>query len=992
VALEQFKTQVLLLHSEQSTLDALGAGFGDRYSVHYATTGTEALNTLGEVPIHVIVSAQNLPGMSGLEALREARKRSPDTIGILLAGSDRADGLEALVGDKEVFQVVRGSVTPDALIKLIETATRRVRLMTLAESANDTAADVDEPSIESSDEHIVMETAENGASIISDGTGRMPVLKPKRIQASPHAGGREVNVLVLTKDAEFLKTIRESSRGTHDIHHATTTNQAQKILRNHKVGVLVTDAAVAGTKIQVLMQALRTDAQRLVAVVAGRRDDGEQLMELINKGQVYRFLMKPVSPGRARLAIEASVKYHLDAPDSVFRSQTAAPAAQAGPVQRPPPVVQAAPVQRPRAAPKKPAPQPQPRPAPAAPQAPPVSASRSSLADSGRRIAPVIGRPPAGGNAVPAENAPNPMTLNAADKGGKSPGRMPLFAGAGVVTVIAMISIWSLFGDSPEGPAETPTPTDASTVVAPVADAATNNERDVAGETLRRPAVTESDVPMIRREPAAAPAEVAAVPAPGGLLEDARLARDAGEIIAPPGDNAVERYIAARDAFPDNDTIAAELAALMDTVYGMAESALLDNRPADAAAALNMVALVDAGSPRLAFLNAQLAQMQLRSALDGTRSAIREGRFEDAGRLLNRAQGYAGANTAEVNQLAEDLAQARSAQQVDEVLALAGERLDTDQLMTPSNDNARYYFELALNNDPNNTTAQQGLDAIASKLVLRARAAIDAGSLDDAEALLDDARALDPASADIEASLAALEAARERIAEAERQDATERAEAARQTAARQEAARRAEAERIADLARHESEAAPTAVTTTDDTADDTDTIDTGGTDGAGSLDNGPAARAGRAAGEPGSLPIDTPGSGLTSTPVESSSAEPERTNATDNDERAASDAEMASYGAGDEIVAISSLTRVNYVAPTYPRSARRRDISGWVDIAFTVSPQGNVTNIDILESTPGSIFDNAARDAIAEWRFDPVIENGVAVPKRVAVRMSFTLE
>ena len=108
---EHFKTQVLLLHSEQSTLDKFSAGFSEKYSVHCATSGTEALNTLGDTPIHVIVSAQDLPGMSGLDAIREARKRSPDTIGILLAGRDKEDGLEALVGDQEVFQIVRGSVT-----------------------------------------------------------------------------------------------------------------------------------------------------------------------------------------------------------------------------------------------------------------------------------------------------------------------------------------------------------------------------------------------------------------------------------------------------------------------------------------------------------------------------------------------------------------------------------------------------------------------------------------------------------------------------------------------------------------------------------------------------------------------------------------------------------------------------------------------------------------------------------------------------------------
>ena len=92
--LDEYKTQVLLLHSEQSTLDTYSSGFTDRYTVHCATTGSEALNTLVETPINIIVTAQDLPGMSGLDALREAKKRSPDTIGILLAGNN-ASNIEA---------------------------------------------------------------------------------------------------------------------------------------------------------------------------------------------------------------------------------------------------------------------------------------------------------------------------------------------------------------------------------------------------------------------------------------------------------------------------------------------------------------------------------------------------------------------------------------------------------------------------------------------------------------------------------------------------------------------------------------------------------------------------------------------------------------------------------------------------------------------------------------------------------------------------------
>jgi protein TonB len=96
--------------------------------------------------------------------------------------------------------------------------------------------------------------------------------------------------------------------------------------------------------------------------------------------------------------------------------------------------------------------------------------------------------------------------------------------------------------------------------------------------------------------------------------------------------------------------------------------------------------------------------------------------------------------------------------------------------------------------------------------------------------------------------------------------------------------------------------------------------------------------------------------------------------------------------AADEVLAISLFTRTNYVPPVYPRSAQRRNLSGAVELEFTVNANGTVTNIEVLSSKPGDTFNQAAMDAVKKWRFEPVIENGRPVEKRTAVRLSFDLE
>ena len=945
--LDQFKTQVLLLHSEQSTLDTLSSGFSDRYTVHCATSGSEALNTLGDTPIHVIISAQDLPGMSGAEALREAKKRSPETIGFLLTG----DSNEAIVGDREVFQVVRGGVSPADLRRLIDNATQQTRLLALAESANDTTASPDEPV----SEHIIMETSENGSTIISDGTGQVPILDPTKVPPSAAVGAATIDILVITKDEEFLTTIRESSRGMHNVHHANTLKQAEESVRKHKVGVAVVDAAMVGDNVEKLTQHLRKMQKRLVAIVAGRRDDGEMLMDLINRGKVYRFLLKPVSPGRARLAVEASVKHHLEAPDTAFRS-TGRPKAAPAPKAQP----------KTAAAKPTPAAQPAPKPKATKPKAPKPDAAAAITAskddalvridddlsdafgDDNSFTETMTGIFETVSNSISRDKTPQeeetPAPISAASEsasGGDTPVyQNPKVLGAGAVAVVAILGVgfW-MFG----GPDKAVVPGEPVSGSPSIAEGAP--DFGIETEVVEEPTVNVDE-----------------------LLEEARLARDAGQIFNPPGNNAIELYMTAIAAAPDNAYALAELDATLDEALGMAESALLERRTGDAAGALARVALAKPDHSRLPFLTAQVTQAQLRDLVDAARAAIRDSRLEDASTAIADARSLGVADASEINALEEELRAARSDRRVDEVLTLANQRLDDGSLTSPANDNARYYFQLALSNDPGNAAAQTGLTVVASKIVLQAREEIDGGRFNTAEALLAEARQLDPASDELTASTRALSDARQRVeddrrrVESEQQAAAEREAADRRAEEElQAAATRAEEQRLENerLAAEVAAAAAVAAAVTQAAAE---TPDAGG--------SGP---------DSNSLAEEEPAAGDAGKPI--AAAEPAK-------EEAAQPVPVRER----QPVAVSSLTRVKYVAPKYPRSAERRSISGWVDVVFTVTLDGSVKDIDIVSSQPGDTFVNSATNAVRRWLFEPVVENGETVEKRAGVRMMFAVE
>jgi protein TonB len=84
------------------------------------------------------------------------------------------------------------------------------------------------------------------------------------------------------------------------------------------------------------------------------------------------------------------------------------------------------------------------------------------------------------------------------------------------------------------------------------------------------------------------------------------------------------------------------------------------------------------------------------------------------------------------------------------------------------------------------------------------------------------------------------------------------------------------------------------------------------------------------------------------------------------------------------------LVRIN---PDYPQRALSRGIEGWVQVQFTISETGAVLDPVVVDASPKGMFDDAALKAIARWRYNPKIENGVGV-QRVGLQtiIRFTLE
>ena len=89
---------------------------------------------------------------------------------------------------------------------------------------------------------------------------------------------------------------------------------------------------------------------------------------------------------------------------------------------------------------------------------------------------------------------------------------------------------------------------------------------------------------------------------------------------------------------------------------------------------------------------------------------------------------------------------------------------------------------------------------------------------------------------------------------------------------------------------------------------------------------------------------------------------------------------------GGEISAPRLLHRVD---PEYPLIAQSAQIQGIVILEATVDATGVVTGTNVLRSH--SVLDEAAVDAVRQWRYEPLRLNGRATPFVLTVTVSFSL-
>jgi serine/threonine-protein kinase len=254
------KPRILFVDDDARLLNGLRTTFKQDYDVVTAENGDAALELVKQGGLHVVVSDQRMPGLTGVELLRKVRAIAPDTVRILLTGYTDLAALVGSINEGEIFRFVKKPWDGDEL----KTA--------LADAAK-----------------IALELAAT------------PPPKP----ASPRSAG---SILVIDPGAGIARGLERLLAGGAVVHHVQAPQEAVRVLARGHIAAIVADMGSGMDGLVALFKELKAKRPEVLTILLTDQPDSELAIELVNKAQIYRFLPKPVNARELRTQVAMALR------------------------------------------------------------------------------------------------------------------------------------------------------------------------------------------------------------------------------------------------------------------------------------------------------------------------------------------------------------------------------------------------------------------------------------------------------------------------------------------------------------------------------------------------------------------------------------------------------------------------------------------------------------------------------------------------------------
>ena len=119
-------------------------------------------------------------------------------------------------------------------------------------------------------------------------------------------------VLYVDDEINNLNSFKAAFRRDFEIYTAPSAREGRKILDSSEIGVIITDQRMPGMTGIEFLESILTVYPDTIRILLTGLSDMSAVMDAINRGQVYKYLVKPWQNDELKLYIQNALEiYHL---------------------------------------------------------------------------------------------------------------------------------------------------------------------------------------------------------------------------------------------------------------------------------------------------------------------------------------------------------------------------------------------------------------------------------------------------------------------------------------------------------------------------------------------------------------------------------------------------------------------------------------------------------------------------------------------------------
>jgi len=100
---------------------------------------------------------------------------------------------------------------------------------------------------------------------------------------------------------------------------------------------------------------------------------------------------------------------------------------------------------------------------------------------------------------------------------------------------------------------------------------------------------------------------------------------------------------------------------------------------------------------------------------------------------------------------------------------------------------------------------------------------------------------------------------------------------------------------------------------------------------------------------------------------------------------------IAETNVSERVLEDRPVQMIERVPPEYPTLALFKKTEGWVKVAFTLTADGDITDVSVVDAEPKNVFEHAAMESIKQFKLLAPIKDGKRVEQRATQLIEFVI-